>query len=907
MDLYDAERPCNNLERENKILANLQKSIERNRKKLLKKAEQLDHKNGSVDMTDVEHKNSGEVETEAIPDDMECDNMEIQSNEIDKGSSFVVLGNDKFDTAAKVDMTLPPWLAYPTVISNDLSVESTTSITDLSYINNDIKNTLTTKMGITKLFPVQTAVIDWILNANKKPTPFRPRDICVSAPTGSGKTLAYAIPIVQMLSSRIERKVRALIVLPVNELGLQVLKVFHKLCEATRLSCVLLTKFTPFETEQSSLVGQCDQEYYSKADIVIATTGRLVEHIHATKGFSLKSLKFLVMDEADRIMEQIQSNWLYHLDRHVREESDNILSGQSFQLCYRDLCNVCVKQPQKMLFSATLSQDPEKLQDLRLFQPKLFTSIVGSLIPSNDYHSTTRNVCGDFVGKFTTPAELTENFCITEEKLKPLTLYSLIKENNWNRFLCFTNSGDTAHRLSFFLQELFGKEMKIEELSSGLPPMVRKSVLEKFKQAKVNGLVCSDSLARGIDIEGVDIVISYNVPRHIKTYIHPRAGRRGLAVTLATNDELKFFNSIIKEAGKSDIKEIKVTSDIEEMSVKEFKTVVQKLQISLKREKQLQSMKAIHEKNKSRPIGSGLLGQLQSQLITSNQNSVKDDENLPESWKTQNQLARKILQLVCGTFGSVKAGMSKNPTSSKSDEDSLLEFEFANEKPTPIEVDEEGLENTLLEEEIANISNITANLGLEFEVLQKDSASVEQATTSTPISRNATEANNNIHQQPSITKRHREVSEEESNNSTTLIRGPPAKKLRKVTVAPPPVTVNAKPPPPQVVRLIPDLEEVHLFSKPHLETLHKSVLKTLKECKNPNVKYEFCDRDRGRYKFVCPNEEAKSFALDIVPLLKGLWPDPKIKAVNFGAAPKMRKLSGAFQPIKSKYFSYNKL
>lgn len=81
-------------------------------------------------------------------------------------------------------------------------------------------------------------------------------------------------------------------------------------------------------------------------------------------------------------------------------------------------------------------------------------------------------------------------------------------------------------RLSFFLQELFGTEMKIEELSSGLPPNIRKAVLEKFKVSKVNGLICSDSLARGIDIEGVDIVISYNVPRHIKTYIH-RIGRTG--------------------------------------------------------------------------------------------------------------------------------------------------------------------------------------------------------------------------------------------------------------------------------------------------------------------------------------------------------------------------------------------
>lgn len=404
----------------------------------------MEHKVESVAVPEAdEDKNIDYDETEPVVEAMEVDVVQ-EPNETQK-DTFVVLGNDKFETAPKVDMMLPPWLAHPTIISNDLSAESTTSIDELSYVNNDIKEILT-KMGITKLFPVQSAVIPWILNANKKPTPFRPRDICVSAPTGSGKTLAYAIPIVQMLLNRVERKVRALIILPVNELAVQVLKVFKKLCETTRLSCVLLTKFVPFETEQFSLVGQCDQEYYSKADIVIATTGRLVEHIHSTKGFSLKSLKFLVMDEADRIMEQIHNNWLYHLDRHVKEESDNILSGQSFQLCYRDLCNVAMKLPQKMLFSATLSQDPEKLQDLRLFQPKLFTSIVGSLIPTNGDISKGANVRGDFVGKFTTPAELTENYCITEEKLKPLTLYSLIKENNWNRFLCFTNSGDTAHR-----------------------------------------------------------------------------------------------------------------------------------------------------------------------------------------------------------------------------------------------------------------------------------------------------------------------------------------------------------------------------------------------------------------------------------------------------------------------------
>lgn len=91
------------------------------------------------------------------------------------------------------------------------------------------------------------------------------------------------------------------------------------------------------------------------------------------------------------------------------------------------------------------------------------------------------------------------------------------------------------------------EDMKIEELSSGLSPASRSSVLAKFHLAHINGIICSDALARGIDIQGVDVVISYDAPRHVKTYIHrigrtARAGKLGLAVTMLTDQETKPFN-----------------------------------------------------------------------------------------------------------------------------------------------------------------------------------------------------------------------------------------------------------------------------------------------------------------------------------------------------------------------------
>lgn len=553
---YEGDEQHNDPDRENRLLQRMQKKIEK--KKSTKAKEEAARLKAEAE-AEAAAQVKADAEKQEKDEKMQVDDTAVeaaaaeskpQPQTLDLGNDFQILGDNDFQRQRKVDAMLPSWLAYPTIISRNLS-EKSTPVDEVDYLAPEIKRSLEA-MSIDHLFPVQDGVIPWILNVHSRPSPFRPRDICVSAPTGSGKTLAYALPIVQHLfRTRVDRRIRALIVLPVNELAVQVLKVFQKLCENTNLKCALLSKFVPFDIEQSQLVECFSGKYYSKVDIVIATTGRLVEHIHATKGFCLKSLKFLVMDEADRIMEQIQNNWLYHLDEHVKEQSDSFLSGRAIPLCYDDLCNTAVKQPHKLLFSATLSQDPEKLQNLRLFEPKLFTSIVkpfkSSTTDNGDDNSVPlQSERGEFIGKYTTPAELTEKYCVTDAKIKPLTLFALITENNWNRFLCFANSGESAHRLSYVLQSLLGTSMKIEELSSGLTPAVRNSVLLKFQTGKIDGIICSDALARGIDFPNVDIVISYDAPRHVKTYIHrigrtARAGRLGTALTILTTTEMSAF------------------------------------------------------------------------------------------------------------------------------------------------------------------------------------------------------------------------------------------------------------------------------------------------------------------------------------------------------------------------------
>lgn len=144
-------------------------------------------------------------------------------------SDFQILGKQVFEQRRKVRSVLPAWLAYPRVISNDLS-DTTTQVQDLSYLDEKVKENLVAS-GVHHLFPVQKEVIPFILNIQTKPSPFWPRDICCSAPTGSGKTLAFAVPIVQLLMQRVQRKVRALVILPVNELAEQVYQVFKQVSQ----------------------------------------------------------------------------------------------------------------------------------------------------------------------------------------------------------------------------------------------------------------------------------------------------------------------------------------------------------------------------------------------------------------------------------------------------------------------------------------------------------------------------------------------------------------------------------------------------------------------------------------------------------------------------------------------------
>jgi len=471
---------------------------------------------------------------------------------------FTVLSATVQKEKESVDRVLPEWLSKPLVISVDLN-EDKTLIEKEPSIDNRLKDSLI-KQKILHFFPVQRCVVPHILGSLCPGTLFldppylRPNDICVSAPTGSGKTLAYVVPILQALSHRVVIHIRALIVLPVTDLAVQVYKVFLTHAPSVGLKVGLaVSGHQTLQKEQSYLVTNAKLGARSSVDILVATPGRLVDHLRKTPGFSLRKLRFLVIDEADRMMQDVKQDWLEMVE-------DAALEGRHETLD-QALCLGGTNQPdrlvyplQKLLFSATLSQNPEKLEHLRLFQPKLFTSALKPPdITSEPQPSQPQ--AGQFLGKFTTPLGLSEYTCLIKNaSLKPLVVLFFAIHLKFRRMLVFTNTKENARRLRLLI-EGFGSEVIAREFSSKLTPAKRERILTNFAKGKVDIVICTDAMARGMDLEGVKWVVSYDCPKFVKTYIHrvgrtARAGRAGSAITLLEESQRDHFASMMEEASK---------------------------------------------------------------------------------------------------------------------------------------------------------------------------------------------------------------------------------------------------------------------------------------------------------------------------------------------------------------------
>ncbi|KAI8944963.1 DEAD-domain-containing protein [Xylaria longipes] len=336
--------------------------------------------------------------------------------------------------------------------------------------------------------PIQTKAIPEALSG---------RDIIGLAETGSGKTAAFVLPILQSLLER-PSPLYALILAPTRELAQQIGQQVDALGATISVrSCTIVGGLDM--VAQGVALGR-------KPHVVVATPGRLLDHLEKTKGFKLNSLKYLVIDEADRL-----------LDMDFGPVLDKLLK-------------FLPRERRTFLFSATMSSKVESLQRASLRDP-VRVSVSSS--------------------KYQTVSTLKQFYCFIPHAFKDFYLIYLLNENAGRSTIVFTRTVFEAQRLSILIRHLGFKGIP---LHGQLSQAARLGALNKFKSNARDIMCCTDVAARGLDIPSVDLVLNYDLPGDSKTYIHrvgrtARAGKSGQAISLVTQYDIEIFKRIESALG----------------------------------------------------------------------------------------------------------------------------------------------------------------------------------------------------------------------------------------------------------------------------------------------------------------------------------------------------------------------
>lgn len=443
------------------------------------------------------------------------------------------------------------------------------------------------KMGISSLFEMQEKVLSHILNVSTKRLI---GDVILCAPTGSGKTLAYALPVVQSMLGRKIPRLRAIIVVPTRDLAIQVSKVFEGLTEDLGITVGVISGASSISAESSML---------AKTEILIATPGRLVDHMENNDGLSVRAVRYLVIDESDRLLQESYQNWIesvlpvlgnrqgFSSGFHQSDSEPGAgyptgmpttgilamaIHPKVSALSFTRSSEASEENVHKILVSATQTKNPKRLVRLGLRRPTFFEPLAGS-----------RDTGSRSDSGYSVPSTLTESgWVVPDINDKPTALMKIL---GWMKpgelkyeqrktkkslsmggvQLIFTKSVEAAHRLCRLLQLAvyrLGVSGDVLEMSGELSPKRREEVLRIIRTSATTKesisdrfliVVCSDVLARGMDMINVDSVINYDVPIHIRTYLHragrtARAGRTGKVVTLLLSKQAHHFRAMVREA-----------------------------------------------------------------------------------------------------------------------------------------------------------------------------------------------------------------------------------------------------------------------------------------------------------------------------------------------------------------------
>jgi ATP-dependent RNA helicase DDX47/RRP3 len=323
------------------------------------------------------------------------------------------------------------------------------------------------------------------------------RDIVGLAETGSGKTGAFAIPILQALLAA-PCRLFAVVLAPTRELAFQINDVFISLGTSISLQTACITGGVDMMSQAIKLA--------KKPHVIICTPGRLVDHLENTKGFSLRSVRYLVLDEADRM-----------LSMDFEEEINKVLS-------------VLPRDRRTLLFSATMTSKVAKLQKASLTDP----------------------VKVEVSHKFQTPKQLVQNYLFLPAKWKDCYLVYLMDQFKEQSAILFVATCNNALRTTLTLRNLGFQAVC---LHGQLSQAKRLGALNKFKAGQRNILVATDVASRGLDIPNVDLVINLDIPSNGKDYIHrvgrtARAGKSGRSVAFVTQYDVEAYQRLETMLGR---------------------------------------------------------------------------------------------------------------------------------------------------------------------------------------------------------------------------------------------------------------------------------------------------------------------------------------------------------------------
>ncbi|RHZ68900.1 hypothetical protein Glove_292g64 [Diversispora epigaea] len=457
-----------------------------------------------------------------------------------------------------------------------------------SGLNSELVANMKGKLGIEKPTSIQQKAIPILLNSINDDA-----DIFIQAETGSGKTLAYLFPIVQRLifaeqqntqdttkNSSFSRNIGTLVIIltPTRELAKQILLVINSLINlpSSKLSTLHLTHWIV----PGSIIGgekkQSEKARLRKGiNILVSTPGRLLDHLQTTKSFIVKYLRWLVLDEADRLLElgfeeKLQSI-LKILDEKSNDDEDDDVRNQ---LPFTSLS--LPRRRQTILCSATLKNNVKNLAGYALDNP----IFIGE---KNDPEDSS----------YSTPNQLQQTYVTTPAKLRLITLTSLLKftfreKNTINskivvflsccdsvdfHFDLFANSGkfpneqkidDSKNKVkiqsfednnndlskcSCYVKSTIIPNTTLYKLHGELSQADRTTIFNNFSKAETGILFCTDVAARGLDLPGISKIIQYDPPIDIKDYVHrvgrtARLGKKGEAILFLLPSEIEYINAL---------------------------------------------------------------------------------------------------------------------------------------------------------------------------------------------------------------------------------------------------------------------------------------------------------------------------------------------------------------------------